>query len=125
MVIGFILISGEGLINFQLNFDYGLFKGLLSFLENFRVVFGCFSYFGTQMVTRFQKLEEISSFVSSRSGFGFWDIWDLDQISRPRWSCGQFLQLAFMDGFNLCVLVRSSGTPVSNFLNLSAPESAT
>ncbi|KAJ4834269.1 hypothetical protein Tsubulata_044809, partial [Turnera subulata] len=49
MVIGFILISGEG-------------KWIIH-----------------EMVAWFKKFEEISAFVSSRSGFGLWGFWNLDE----------------------------------------------
>lgn len=51
-------------------------------------VFNFFSDFGAQMVAGFKKFEEIGAFVSSRSGFGLWDFWDLDEIPWARWDCG-------------------------------------
>ncbi|XP_076925480.1 putative transmembrane ascorbate ferrireductase 4 [Bidens hawaiensis] len=46
----------------------------------------------------FKKEEEMGAFVATRGGIGEWDIWDLDKVSRDTRGCGQFLQLAFLDG---------------------------
>jgi len=43
------------------------------------------------MVAWFKGFQEISAFVSSRTGFGLWDFWDMDKVSWQRWDCGKFL----------------------------------
>ncbi|KAF7132036.1 hypothetical protein RHSIM_Rhsim09G0113300 [Rhododendron simsii] len=57
------------------------------------------SDFGAQMVAGFKKFEEIGAFVSSRSGFGLWDFWDLDEIPWARWDLANgFLELLAQRG---------------------------
>jgi len=40
------------------------------------------------MVAWFKELQEIRASVSTRSGFGFWVFWDLDEVSWEWWDCG-------------------------------------
>lgn len=122
MVIGFIIISGEGQSDGQINVNLEtghVFLDQVSDFGNSVLIISCSfcfvlfclssSNFGAQMVARFKKFEEIGALMSSRGGFGLWNLWDLDQVWRQRGCCGQFLQFAFMDGSDLCVLVWSSG----------------
>lgn len=82
MVIGFILISGEGSGLKPKNWNFELKKiKLLNFMQWVLIGFGflvVFSNSGTQMVTWFKEFEEISSFGSSRGSFSLWNIWNLD-----------------------------------------------
>ena len=56
----------------------------------FLFFFGTFSNFGAQMVAWLKGFQEISAFVSARTGFG---LWDLDKVSWQRWIVANFFSL--------------------------------